>query len=224
MTRITVVTLMLLIAPISLLAENSAVISECEIIIDDFAHGIKPDWTTRSFKGTTEYTWTREDGRSYVRAISKNSASGLFYKIDYDPQQYPFITWQWKVDHIIAGGDALRESGDDYGARIYVVFPAFFFWNTRAINYIWANKLPKNEAVPYHSSANDMMVSVESGAAETGGWIVETRNVYQDFRRLFGEEPPDVGAIAIMTDTDNTGESASASYGPIAVCSRNPEK
>jgi hypothetical protein len=222
MFRFAAILLLLLMVPALILAEDSAEMPACEIIIDDFAHGIKPNWKTKSFKGTTEYTWTKKDGRAYVRAVSRDSASGLFYNIQYDPQQYPYITWQWQVDHIIAGGDESRKSGDDYGARIYVVFPAFFFWNTKAINYIWANRLPKNQSMPYHSSANDMMVSVESGSAETGKWITETRNVYEDFKRFFGYEPPKVGAIAIMTDTDDTGESASASYGPIAVCSRNP--
>jgi hypothetical protein len=68
------------------------------------------------------------------------------------------------------------------------------------------------------------MISIESGSAETGKWITETRNVYEDFKRYFGKEPPKVGAIAIMTDSDNTGEKVSANYGPIAVCSRDPRK
>lgn len=34
---------------------------------------------------------------------------------------------------------------------------------------------------------------------------------------LFGEEPPLAGGIAIMTDTDNTGESATAYYDDIRI-------
>lgn len=48
--------------------------------------------------------------------------------------------------------------------------------------------------------------------------------LYEDFKNTFGSEPPNVNAIAIMTDTDNMGEKASASYGAIAVCSRDPRK
>ena len=66
------------------------------------------------------------------------------------------------------------------------------------------------------------MISVESGRAESGKWITETRNIYEDYKRFFGKEPPMAGAIAIMTDTDNTGESATADYGPISVCSHDP--
>ncbi len=224
MSKVILILLLLLTVHASVLAENPALMEECEIIIDDFADGIKPGWRSKSFKGTTEYTWTMEGNRTFIKAESNGTASGLYYKIEYDPQQYPYITWQWKVDNIIAGGDSLQKSGDDYGARLYVVFPSFFFWNTKAINYIWANKLPKDQAVPNPYTANDIMISVESGSAETGKWITETRNIYEDYKRFFGKEPPKVGAIAIMTDTDNTGESVTAGYGPIAACSRDPRK
>jgi len=222
MNKIMQILILLLIIPSVPFAEDFRTLPECEIIIDDFAHGIKPGWISKSFKGETEYTWTKENNKAYVKATSRDTASGLYYKIEYDPQQYPFITWEWKVDNIINSGDASQKSGDDYGARIYVVFPSFFFWNTKAINYIWANKLPQNLAVPNPYTSNNIMISVESGTANIGKWIIETRNVYEDYIRFFGEKPPTIAAIAIMTDTDNTGESASASYGPILVCSRDP--
>jgi len=222
MNKIMQILILLLIIPSVPFAEDFRIPPECEIIIDDFAHGIKPGWISKSFKGETEYTWTKENNKAYVKATSRDTASGLYYKIEYDPQQYPFITWEWKVDNIINSGDASQKSGDDYGARIYVVFPSFFFWNTKAINYIWANKLPQNQTVPNPYTANNIMISVESGPSYTGKWITETRNVYEDYKRVFGKVPQKVGVIAIMTDTDNTGESASASYGPILVCSRDP--
>ena len=62
-----------------------------------------------------------------------------------------------------------------------------------------------------------MMIAVESGSAQTGRWVVEKRNVLEDYRRVFGTDPPKAGAIAIMTDTDNTGEEAVAYYGPIRI-------
>ena len=61
------------------------------------------------------------------------------------------------------------------------------------------------------------MVAVESGNENVGKWITEHRNVYKDFKALFGEEPPAAGGIAIMTDTDNTGESATAYYDDIRI-------
>lgn len=196
---------------------------QCQTV-DDFATGIKPGWKHKSFKGTTQYTWVKENGRAYVRASSRGTASGLYYEIEYEPHLYPYITWQWKVDSILEKGDAEKKSGDDYSARVYVIFPSLFFWDTKAINYIWANKLPKDKAILNPFTTNAMMFSVESGPTATGRWITETRNIYEDFKRFFKREPPQVAAIAIMTDSDNTGTTASASYGPIAVCRSDPTK
>jgi hypothetical protein len=147
-----------------------------------------------------------KNGKPYIKATSNNAASGLIYKIKYDPQKYPYITWTWKVDNIIASGDATQKSKDDYSARIYTAFPSLFFWNSKIINYIWANKLPKDQVVPSPYTSDSIMVSVEDGMANTGKWIIETKNVYEDYIRFFGKNPPKIGAIAIMTDTDNTGK------------------
>jgi hypothetical protein len=59
------------------------------------------------------------------------------------------------------------------------------------------------------------MIVVRSGAAAVGTWVDEERNVYEDYRKAFGEEPPMIKGIAVMTDTDDTGESATAWYGDI---------
>ena len=210
--------------PYSIHAEEAIIQENCEIIIDDFKSGIAPGWKEKSFNGKTLYSVKIERGQSYLSSVSNASASGLYYKIKYDPNEYPFIVWKWRIDNILQKGDATKKSGDDYAARIYVVFPSFFFWETKAINYIWANKLTKNHVVPNPYTANSMMFSVESGSANTGKWIIERRNVYLDYQNFFGKEPPKVGAIAIMTDTDDTKEKASAGYGIIAICKNDPLK
>jgi regulator of sigma D len=59
------------------------------------------------------------------------------------------------------------------------------------------------------------MIAVQSGPAHVGQWLEEKRNLLEDYRRCFGEDPGKAGVVAIMTDTDNTGEKAMAWYGPI---------
>jgi len=186
-------------------------------LIDDFRHGAGPGWESKSFKGETRYFPAVEDSIPCLRAVATASASGLFYKIEYDAVNQPILTWSWKVDNIIAKGDAHTKAGDDYPARIYVVFPSTLFWKTKALNYVWATDLPEGTAVPNSFTSNAMMVAVENGSAHLGQWRSYRRNVYEDFLKYFAFPPPRVGAIAIMTDTDNTGETASACYGPIRV-------
>jgi hypothetical protein len=190
-----------------------------EMLLDNYEGGLSPKWEEKSFKEKTLYEVTKENTLRCIKATSHSTASGLYYKINYDTKKYPILTWRWKVHHVLSNGNALKKEGDDYAARIYVVFPSILFWKTKAINYIWANKLPRGTAVANPYSSNAIMIAVESGSSNTGQWIEEKRNVFEDFRKHFGQDPPLVGAIAIMTDTDNTGEKAVAWYGPIRILS-----
>lgn len=178
---------------------------------------MSPKWQEKKFKGSTHYTVVRKDTQTCIEAKSSGSASSLLYKTDYAPSDYPHLSWQWKVNGIIKNGDASTKAGDDFAARIYIVFPHVLFWKTTALNYIWANKMPIGSFTPNAYTANNMMIAVESGPQNTGRWITEKRNIYDDYIRAFGVAPPRVGAIAIMTDTDDTGEVAQAWYGKIRI-------
>jgi len=187
------------------------------ITIDDFEKGLSPRWEAKEFKGRTRYSVIEtKDGRA-LKAESNAKASALIYKYNYSLKEYPILTWRWKVENTLRKGDETRKEGDDYAARIYVIFPHWLPPLTKSINYIWANKLPKGQHVPNPFYSKAVMVAVESGDENVGKWIPERRNVYEDYRSAFGEEPPQVGGIAIMTDTDNTGESAVAYYDDIRI-------
>lgn len=48
-----------------------------------------------------------------------------------------------------------------------------------------------------------------------GRWVTEKRNLLEDYERAFGRTPPEIIGIGLMTDTDNTGEDATAYCGDI---------
>jgi len=192
------------------------------LLIDDFISGLSARWEKKIFKGETVYAQVVEAGRPAVKAESRASASALIYRISLDPKTYPRLSWSWKIVRTIGKGDERTKAGDDYAARVYVVFPSNFFWRTRAVNYIWANRLPRGAFLPNAYTGNAVMVAVESGDGNAGGWIDEERNLTEDYRRAFGEDPPKIGAVAIMTDTDNTGEEAVAWYGAIRFLPPSP--
>jgi hypothetical protein len=177
-------------------------------------------WERKSFKGETEYSIEREGGSAVVKARSSAAASGIFRKVQLDPLKYRYLRWKWKVAEPLRGAAEKTKAGDDYSARVYVVFPGFFFWQTKAINYVWAGRLPKEESFPNPFTGNAMMVVVESGTEKAGTWVTEQRDILADYRRLFGGEPSQLGAIAVMTDTDNTGGEALAWYSDITISSQ----
>lgn len=188
-----------------------------EIPVSRFSIDGLAGWETKIFKGITEYRLVKEDGHVVVNASSHAAASGLVRKIHFDPLKYRYLRWSWKVSHTIEGGDEKSKNGDDYAARVYVVFPGRHFWQMKAINYIWANKLPKGKFVSSPFATDSKMVAVESGNGKAGQWITEERDLLGDYQRLFGDSPQEAEAIAIMTDTDNTGGSAEAWYGEITL-------
>lgn len=193
-----------------------AVADEKGLLIEDFQNGLRPAWKEKVFKGHTKYEVLTDETGNVLKAQSRNAASALILEKKIDLQEYPVLSWRWKVANVLAKGDARSKAGDDYAARVYVVFPHWFFPKTRTINYIWANKLPQGAVVPNPFTANAMMVAVQSGEEQAGEWVIENRNVRDDYRTIFGAEPPLAGAIAIMTDTDNTGGSAVAWYDDIS--------
>ncbi len=200
-----------------LMATSAPAQSVDKITVAGFEQEDLSEWKVKEFEGQTDYRLVEMDGRTVLQAQAQGTASGLVREIDFDPKEYRYLSWSWKIRHTVAGGDARTKEGDDYAARIYVVFPGRFFWQTRALNYIWANRLPQGEFVPNAFTSNALMLAVRSGDEQAGQWLSEQRDIVADFRRLFGEDPPQAGAIAIMTDTDNTGTEAIAWYGDITL-------
>lgn len=183
----------------------------------------------------TTYNLVTDGDRVAVKAVSRASSSGYTKEILIDPKEYPIIQWQWKVSNILKAGNVAKKEGDDYPARIYVTFQydsgkVGLFGKAKyeaakliygqypplgALNYIWESRAPVGTAVPNPYTEQVHMIVVESGPAKLNTWMTEERNVYEDYKRAFGAEPPMISGVAIMTDTDNTGESAEAYYGDI---------
>jgi len=182
-----------------------------------FSVGSLEGWEARSFKGETDYRIVTNDGRRVLQAESRGSASGRYRRLKVDPREYPLLRWSWKVAGTVSGENARSKGGDDFAARVYVIFPGFFFWQSRSIAYVWSGSLKKGEAIPNAYTGRVMVVAVESGDLLAGKWVSEERNYLADYRRLFGEEPGSLGAVAVMTDSDNTGGQALAWYGDIGL-------
>lgn len=183
----------------------------------------------------TNYRLVRDDGKVVVKAEANNAMSGLIHSVKVDLRDTPLLRWRWKIAAPVAGGDMTRKSGDDYAARLYVMFDypvdkLSFGTRTKlklaeslygqkipaaALNYVWDARQPVGTAMPNAYTDRVRMMVVQSGRTRSGEWITETRNLEEDFRRAFGEEAPGVSAVALATDTDNTRGSATAWYGDI---------
>lgn len=182
------------------------------------------EWKEKIFHGRVLYEVSPGDEKGYLRALSNKASSGLFYKISFNPRQYPYISWSWKVSRFpsrASGGVLTRKSWierDDYALRVYVIFPAFIFTNTKCLEYVWAEDLPKGKVLASPFFKNIRLIVLESGSKDLGKWISEERNIVNDYKMAFNSpSPPGVGAIAIMSDSDNTQSSCEGYYADIKV-------
>ncbi len=197
-------------------------------------------WHLITFRGISRHTryTVASDGTGWaLRAQSEAAAAGLYLPLDLDPRAYPIVTWRWKIARVLERADPGAKAGDDYPARLYVAFAyqperegvwertKFEFYRAlygeyppgAVINYVWESRLPKETTYPNPYTARARMFVVESGPERVGQWVEERRNFYEDYRRLFGAEPPLLVGVAVMTDTDDTGERAEAWYDAITL-------
>ena len=188
-----------------------------QIAISDFAAAGLTGWEEKSFAGKTDYQLIKKGDATVLKAFSQAAASGLFKKQRIDLQQTPYLNWRWRVDKPLHSLDEKTKSGDDYAARIYVVVDGgLLFWNTKAINYVWASAVPTGESWPNaFAGKSAMMVALRSTSDKLATWYQEKRNVAADLKEFFGTEIRYIDAIAIMTDTDNSGQQTTAYYDTI---------
>jgi len=190
-----------------------------EITLGKFSSADLSGWKEQTYFNSkkTVYSFVQDNGKTVLMGKSSNSASGLLYKIKLDPKKYPIIKWSWKIEHTLKNANDKTKEGNDFAARLYVVFPRGFFLSTRAIEYVWGNSLRRGDTARSPYSKNFVMIAVDSGDGLAGQWTFHKRNIAEDYRNSFGEETPKIGAIAIMTDSDNTHESATGYYGDITL-------
>lgn len=186
-------------------------------------HDALQEWQEKIFKNKVIYEVEplRESG--YLAAKSQAACSGLIYRVKFDPQRLPMISWQWRVSKFPASRPGKESSAgwierDDYAARVYVIFAGWNFMNIKSLEYVWDESLPLGTILECPRYRNLKLIVAESGKANHGQWVFEERDIGADYQRAFGRAPNrSVTAIALMTDSDNTTSTAEAFYRNIKV-------
>ena len=182
-------------------------------------------------KRHTEYTIEKDDDMGYLRAESNSSASGLILKKEFNVFEYPKLKWRWKISNVYLKGNVEARSGDDCPIRIYVIFKydpdkASFGRRIRygllkaiygeypphsSLTYIWESRTHDKRIITSPFAKEAKMIILEAGGDNAGKWLQEEVNVVEDYIKAFGTMPPPIASLAIMNDSDNTGEK-SVSY------------
>jgi hypothetical protein len=204
------------------------------------------NWKALHFPKIKKHTLyaIQTDGEiSYLKAASNASASALICKKTFNVYEYPIVKWRWKVENVYDKGNAKTKKGDDYPLRIYIIFEynpkeARFFEKLKyksakllygeypphsSLNYIWANKEHTETVIISSYTNKSRIIPLQSGVSNIATWQTEKINILEDYKKAFGTKPPAFASLAIMNDSDNTGESSVSYLDDIKVLRENSE-
>ena len=213
------------ILAVLLLAATSAVSAQSShVIVEDWSKtpigqkGVPNGWKTQSW-GSPKYEFevVSESPTRVLHLVSNGDSSTINKDIKIDCKDYPVLQWRWKAVELPKGGDAQKKATDDQALQIYITFPRFpNAVRSRVIGYIWDTTAPAGTIVKSQKTGLVTYVVVRSGGADIGKWVTETRNVCQDYRKIYGEEPEEkVEALSIGIDSDDTRSRAEGYAGEI---------
>ncbi len=139
----------------------------------------------------------------------------------YDINLYetPVLSWKVRAHSLPENADEKSSDRNDSVASIYVVFDmgrvALVKKVPKSIRYTWSTTLPEGETGSKLFGNQKIMV-VKSGEEDTGKWITFKRNLVEDYRQRFGDDPPKHPlAILILSDGNSTNSYVKADYDDI---------
>ena len=181
------------------------------------AEGIPGGWTAKEFEGHASVELVKDEARLALRLRSEHSSFALYRDVVVDLNEFPFLSWSWKVVRLPDQGDVRDRAADDQAAQVYVIFPR---WpaplrNSDVVGYVWDSRAPVGTQITSTKAGNVKIIVVESGRSQADAWRVEHRDVARDYTALFGRPAPRVGQVAIMIDTNDTRGAAEALIGDL---------
>lgn len=180
--------------------------------------GIPDGWKGQSW-GSPKYDFRiqTQDGRKVLHLKSEGDSSAIAKEVKVDVKTWPILQWSWQAVKLPKGGDARKSATDDEAAQIYVLFPRFpSAVRSRVISYIWDTTAPVGSMFKSEKTGLVTYIVVRSGPADLGKWLTESRNVLEDYKKIYGEAPAeDVGGISILIDSNDTRSSAESYFGEI---------
>ena len=193
-------------------AADDFVVADFSIGVD--AKGIPMGWELKERSGRADFSVLPVDGVQALQIRSSASSYSFQKKVKVDLAEYPILCWKWNVTQLPEGGDFRHSRTDDQAAQLFVAFS-----RSKIISYIWDTSAPQglvgDALAP--PTVSIKVVVVRSTAADTGKWLTETRNVYEDYSKLFGKTgpPPLVSGVRIQINSQHTKSSAESSFADI---------
>jgi len=178
-------------------------------------------WELTTHDGTAELTTVREEIGPTLKLHADKSSFFIQKEINVDLRHTPWLVWQWKVTALPEQGDFTRTEQDDQPAQLILAFSKSFWEIRKSVSYIWGNTFPIGTMEDTAAGAllpliDLKAVVVRSGETDMDTWISESRNVFEDYKQLYGKEPESVVGIRIQINSQHTKAQAESLWGRIA--------
>lgn len=205
--------LALLTVLLGLLAPADARSQEAgRVIVGQFRDSLSAGWEVEVRVGQPKF---KVEGDA-LHLTSRRDSYGLKREIRVDLARYPFLNWRWMASELPKGGDGRRSATDDQAAQVYVVFPRWpLALRSQIIGYTWENLAPKGASYTSPARSLTRYVVLRDRSDPLNQWMCERRNVAEDYRRLFGAAPPEVGALILYINTQHTGSQAASAFADV---------
>ena len=178
---------------------------------------VPPGWELAVNKGEPQLQLVQDDGKQALRMRSDQASFSLQKKIHISLQASPFLVWDWKVTELPKGGDFRRSGSDDQAAQLIIAFSSSHF-----LSYIWDSTAPKgmiaSASAPLFKKIFDVVM--QSGTQGLGTWITERRNLIDDYKQAYGEEPEAIEGVRIQINSQHTQSRAESYWHSIAVMAK----
>ncbi|TFZ01053.1 DUF3047 domain-containing protein [Ramlibacter rhizophilus] len=201
--------------------------------------GIPPGWvheTLPRVERANDYAVVLQEGERVLQVTSRSSASSLLASARLPPGGDARLRWRWKVSHALPASDLRHKPGDDWSARLYVLFDLplerlglgerLAIGAARALSgrpvpaaalcYVWGQAQPAGTTGWNPFTDRVRMVVLDSGDRHAGQWRLHERNLRRDWAEAFPGEMPHVAAVAVGSDTDNSGGEVQAWFGDVS--------
>jgi Protein of unknown function (DUF3047) len=198
-----------------------------DVVVDDWRagplgqQGIPPGWEGQTWGKTSAFALSvvvDESGQRVLHLESRNDRATITRDLrgSVSLARTPILRWRWKVIALPAGGDARKLETADQAAQVYVTWPRVpALLRSRIIGYAWDTSAPAGSTFRSQKTGTVTYIILRSGPAEAGRWLEERRDVRADFLAIYGEEPPDPGAITLSIDSNDTHSHAESLIGPL---------
>jgi hypothetical protein len=204
--------------------------------VDGLAGPLAWDHKRYGDRKPTDYQATVHAGRPAMRAHSEAGNSTLRAPLALPAGQVPRrLAFSWFLPALNDKADLMDSEADDAVVRVILSFDGDRSRFTArdhllselahlitgeplpyaTLMYVWDHRYPVGTVIPNPHTQRIRKLVVESGPQRLNRWVDFDRDVRADFRAVFGEEPGALTGLGIMSDSNNTGETVQAWFGPL---------